>query len=68
MTEETENPCIGCLRNEMHKRCPAHGTPFYLSNIKFSKEIEILYKDIVLKHKLCTPNEFFNAIARAETK
>jgi hypothetical protein len=24
-------PCPGCGRSELHKACPAHGTPYYMS-------------------------------------
>jgi len=32
--------CDGCQRPEVHKKCPAHGTPFYMSGIPYPKEIE----------------------------
>tara|TARA_R110000751_G_scaffold226863_1_gene328775 strand:+ start:567 stop:1145 length:579 start_codon:yes stop_codon:yes gene_type:complete len=34
--------CKGCQRPEVHKRCPAHGTPFYCTGVLFSKETEEL--------------------------
>ena len=32
--------CPGCGRYELHKRCPAYGTRFYLSGIDYTPEIE----------------------------
>lgn len=34
------NICPGCQRKEMHKMCPAYGTPWYMSGKKFTKKIE----------------------------
>ena len=31
--------CDGCQRPEVHKKCPAHGTPFYMSGIPYTKEV-----------------------------
>lgn len=35
--------CRGCQRSEMHKMCPAWGTPIYMTGIFFTKELEELY-------------------------
>lgn len=43
MDGPTNTPCPGCQRMELHKMCPAHGTPFYMSGIPFSKETELTY-------------------------
>ena len=32
--------CPGCGRKELHKMCPAHGTPYYMSGVLFTKEME----------------------------
>lgn len=32
--------CPGCQRPEMHKWCPAHGTPYYMSGQLFTEEME----------------------------
>ena len=42
--DEIDYKCPGCGRNELHKRCPAHGTPFYISGVDFTQDIEdIIY-------------------------
>ena len=38
--------CGGCQRPELHKMCPAYGTPFYMSGIPFTELIEDLIKEI----------------------
>lgn len=43
MDGPSDEPCPGCGRMELHKMCPAHGTPFYMSGIPFSKETEQTY-------------------------
>lgn len=35
--------CEGCMRQAMHKMCPAHGTPFYMTGVPFTEEVERLY-------------------------
>ena len=37
--------CPGCQREELHKMCPAYGTPFYMTGILFTKELEEQYKE-----------------------
>ena len=37
------NKCPGCQRDEIHKKCPAHGTPFYMSGVPFSIRVEEFY-------------------------
>jgi hypothetical protein len=37
------NKCPGCQRQEMHKMCPAYNTPFYMTGIPFTNNIEQLY-------------------------
>jgi len=32
--------CPGCQRPEVHKMCPAWGTPFYMSGTLFTEELE----------------------------
>jgi hypothetical protein len=32
--------CPGCQRRELHKFCPAYGTPYYMSGIPYTKELE----------------------------
>jgi hypothetical protein len=32
--------CPGCGRHELHKMCPAWGTPFYMSGELFTPELE----------------------------
>lgn len=36
---EENYTCIGCGRNEIHKMCPAHGTPFYMSGIPYPEKL-----------------------------
>ena len=31
--------CPGCQRNDLHKMCPAHGTPFYMSGIPYPEKL-----------------------------
>ena len=38
-----EDVCDGCMRIAMHKMCPAHGTPFYMTGVPFTEEVERLY-------------------------
>jgi Domain of unknown function (DUF4326) len=40
LVELAEQICHGCGRLETHKRCPAHGTPYYMSGKFYSKEKE----------------------------
>lgn len=35
--------CPGCQREELHKMCPAFGTPFYMSGKLYTEEDEKLY-------------------------
>lgn len=42
-TDRREDLCPGCQRPEMHKRCPAYGTEYYMSGTPFTKEIEDSY-------------------------
>jgi hypothetical protein len=35
--------CMGCGRPEEHKKCPAYGTPFYMSGVPYSPEVERLF-------------------------
>ncbi len=35
--------CAGCGRAEVHKNCPAWGTPYYLSGRLFTVEAEAIY-------------------------
>lgn len=37
--------CPGCGRPELHKMCPAWGTPLYMSGKPFTKEDEEKYKE-----------------------
>jgi hypothetical protein len=46
MLEKTENVCAGCQRPELHKLCPAWGTPKYMSGELFTKEMEVEYADV----------------------
>ena len=41
--------CPGCGRNELHKMCPAHGTPYYMSGEVFTEEMEKKLKDGALR-------------------
>lgn len=41
------NKCPGCQRHELHKMCPAHGTPFYMSGLDFTKEVEYIYRSFI---------------------
>lgn len=43
MSQKIEK-CPGCQRREMHKRCPAHGTIFYMSGEWYSNQVEDLGK------------------------
>ena len=38
--------CRGCMRPEIHKMCPAWGTPLYMTGILFTKEHEIQYAEM----------------------
>lgn len=38
------NVCPGCQRDEVHKKCPAHGTPYYMSGVLFTKSMEMEQK------------------------
>lgn len=40
---DKEEVCRGCQRKEMHKFCPAFGTPYYMSGTAFTEEIEKIY-------------------------
>ena len=40
-----DDKCLGCQRTEVHKRCPAHGTPFYMSGVPYTKHIENIIKN-----------------------
>ena len=40
-----EDLCLGCMRKVMHKRCPAHGTRFYMSGIPYTEEIDATRKN-----------------------
>lgn len=44
-----ETPCPGCGRNELHKQCPAHGTPYYMSGQVFTPELEKQYKEVLME-------------------
>ncbi len=35
--------CPGCQRDEIHKMCPAYGTPYYMSGIPYSIRTETLF-------------------------
>lgn len=37
--------CPGCQRPELHKMCPAWGTPLYMSGKLFTKEHEEQYRE-----------------------
>jgi hypothetical protein len=39
--------CPGCLRHDIHKKCPAHGTPFYMSGIPFTEKMEYYYQTAI---------------------
>jgi len=43
ITTDEEEVCRGCQRKEMHKLCPAFGTPYYMSGTAFTEEIEKIY-------------------------
>ena len=43
---EIRYKCAGCQREEIHKMCPAFGTPLYMSGNLFTKEDEEKYKEI----------------------
>jgi len=69
--------CLGCQRKEMHKKCPAHGTIFYMSGIHYSEQIEALrnlieeldydlYKEIFVCSEELTEKEAFRRIAKLE--
>lgn len=36
--------CAGCGRADLHKMCPAYGTPYYMSGKYFSSEAEAACK------------------------
>ncbi len=55
--------CSGCQRNEMHKRCPAHDTPFYMSGVSYTKEIEAL-----VKAGLLSPESAFETLKNVALK
>jgi hypothetical protein len=38
--------CPGCQRLEVHKMCPAWGTPLYMSGVLFTKEHEKQYAEL----------------------
>lgn len=40
-----EFKCPGCQRPEIHKMCPAWGTPLYMSGVLFTKEDEEKYAE-----------------------
>ncbi len=37
--------CRGCGRPELHKMCPAWGTPMYMSGQLFTAEMEVQYAE-----------------------
>lgn len=43
--KEKQAICIGCQRPELHKICPAWGTPYYMSGELFTKELEEEWKE-----------------------
>lgn len=51
--------CPGCGRNEIHKACPAHGTPYYMSGKPFTVEVELQY----LRKNLANMKETLRDIA-----
>jgi hypothetical protein len=55
--------CSGCQRDEMHKRCPAHGTPFYMSGVEYTKEIERL-----VNAGLVSAESAFTVLSELKTK
>ena len=61
MDGPTNTPCRGCQRMELHKMCPAYGTPFYMSGIPFSKETQQNYEWLTGDNKL----EYFNLLKAA---
>lgn len=48
---ELQSLCPGCGRPELHKMCPAHGTPFYMSGITYTEQIAALCKILDLDHQ-----------------
>lgn len=54
--------CTGCQRNEIHKMCPAYGTPFYMSGIPFTIEIQNIYDILDKDDKLVLFNYQINLI------
>lgn len=44
--EMPPNVCRGCGRPEVHKMCPAWGTPKYMSGDVFTEQDEITYADV----------------------
>lgn len=59
-----ETPCDGCGRIAFHKKCPAHGTLFYMTGIPFSYTDEELSKispnltDHLYKAKLVAMDDY----------
>ena len=43
MSDKTRFVCRGCQRPEVHKMCPAWGTPKYMSGELFTEEDEVKY-------------------------
>jgi hypothetical protein len=61
-----DNKCPGCQRNDIHKMCPAHGTPFYMSGIPYSEELEKIIavlspEDRQVIFDTCMFNRYVNA-------
>jgi len=50
--------CSGCQREEVHKFCPAYGTLYYMSGMKFTPEIEIaLKKNLFHSPNICQADD-----------
>jgi hypothetical protein len=43
--------CPGCGRDELHKLCPAYGTPYYMSGTVFTKDMEMQWLEKIAAEK-----------------
>lgn len=46
-----DKKCRGCQREDLHKACPAHRTPFYMSGVPYTPKIELACKIARRIHK-----------------
>ena len=61
MLDDEVTKCPGCGRLETHKMCPAWGTPFYMSGVDFTEDVEFHY-NLAVESKVVTKDEFFRTI------